>query len=137
MKRIIKKLASKYGTTDPFPLASELNIDMFFCDLGSVRGFYNCVLRQKAIYINSNLSEQQNRFTAAHELGHAILHPKMNTPFLRASTLIPISRYEAQANAFAFSLLLYGFEEVPSSASEIALLTGMPEDFVNRYIEKI
>ncbi len=137
MKKIIKKLASKYGTTDPFSLASELNIDMFFCDLGSVRGFYNCAFRQKAIYINSNLSEQQKRFTAAHELGHAILHPKMNTPFLRASTLIPISRYEAQANAFAFSLLLYGFEEMPSSASEIASLTGMPEDFVNRYIEKI
>ena len=137
MKKIIKKLASKYGTTDPVSLASDLNIDVFFCDLGNVRGFYSCAFRQKAIYINRDLSEQQKRFTAAHELGHAILHPKMNTPFLHGSTLLPVSRYEVQANTFALALLLYDLEETASSISKIASLTGMPEDFVSRYIERI
>ena len=137
MKNLIKKLASKYGTTNPFSLADELGIDVFFCDLGSVRGFYSRAFRQKAIYINCCLSEQQKQFTAAHELGHAILHPKLNAPFLRGSTLLPISKYEAQANIFAIDLLLYGQEETAFSTSEIASLIGMPEELVNRYIERL
>jgi Zn-dependent peptidase ImmA (M78 family) len=46
------------------------------------------------------------RFVCAHELGHAVLHPKSNTPFLRANTLFSIEKLEVEANTFAVELLL-------------------------------
>ncbi|MDF3004813.1 MAG: ImmA/IrrE family metallo-endopeptidase [Oscillospiraceae bacterium] len=45
------------------------------------------------------------QFTAAHELGHAVLHPKSNTPFLREHTLFSVNKLETEANRFAVSLL--------------------------------
>lgn len=43
---------------------------------------------------------------AAHELGHAIMHPDANTPFLRKCTGLLISKMEIEANKFAAELLI-------------------------------
>jgi len=83
----IKSLCSKAGTRDPFTIAEYLHIIVLQENLGSIRGYYNVVSRQKFIHINENLSDEEQCFTCAHELGHALLHPKANTPFLRENTL--------------------------------------------------
>lgn len=46
------------------------------------------------------------RFTCAHELGHAILHPDASTPFLRSKTLLSVDKMEIEANTFAVELLI-------------------------------
>lgn len=40
------------------------------------------------------------------ELGHALLHPKANTPFLLSSTLLSVDKLEIEANSFAIEMLL-------------------------------
>ena len=42
----------------------------------------------------------------AHELGHAILHPKENCYFIRNKTLLLNSKTELEANKFAMELLI-------------------------------
>lgn len=64
------------------------------------------MLRSKYIHVNYNLNESRQRYTVAHELGHAILHPNANTPFLHENTLFSVDKLERQANAFAVGLLM-------------------------------
>ncbi len=106
MRELINKLCKKYYTTNPIELAKCLNINVIFEELGTINGYYNTAFRQKFIHINSNLEEHKQKFTIAHELGHAILHPKANTPFLRENTLFSIDKLEVEANLFAVNLLI-------------------------------
>ena len=46
------------------------------------------------------------RQVCAHELGHAILHRKINTIFLDTYTYIVTDKLEIQANMFAAELLI-------------------------------
>ena len=64
------------------------------------------MLRQKQIHINCNLKGTQRIFTATHELGHAIMHPKANTPFLLANTYQSVDKLEIEANKFAVEFLI-------------------------------
>ncbi|MDY2734713.1 ImmA/IrrE family metallo-endopeptidase [Intestinibacter sp.] len=102
----IKKYISKFKTRNPFDIAESLNIIVLFEDLGTINGYFNVAYRQKFIHINQNLDENKQLFTIAHELGHAILHPKSNTAFLREHTLFSIDKLEVEANKFAAELLI-------------------------------
>ena len=106
MEKIINKLVKKYNSSDPFFIARELGILVLFEDLGAIKGYYNKQKRQKFIHINNRLNEAQARFTAAHELGHALLHPGESAPFLRENTFFSTSRLESEANTFALRLLM-------------------------------
>lgn len=55
---------------------------------------------------NENVPEHLQAFVCAHELGHALLHRNINTPFLSKNTLFSIDKIERQANTFAVELLL-------------------------------
>ncbi len=100
------KLIKKYNSSDPFEIAKYLGLTIIYEELGSVNGYYNKVKRHKQIHLNWNLDEHQIRFTVSHELGHAIMHPNANTPFLRASTYLSIDKMEIEANSFAMYLLI-------------------------------
>lgn len=99
-------LAKKYKTRNPFELANVLGILIIYEPLGQIKGYYNTAFRKKMIHINNGLTEYEQKFTAAHELGHAVLHPKSNTPFLRNQTLFSINKLEIEANKFAVDLLI-------------------------------
>ena len=101
-----KQLINKYQTNNPQEIAQELGIIVLFEPLGEINGYYNTAFRQKLIHININLTERKQQFTIAHELGHALLHPKANTPFLREKTLFSINKLEIEANKFAVDLLI-------------------------------
>ena len=101
-----KQLISKYKTNNPQEIAQELGIIILFEPLGEINGYYNTAFRQKFIHINNTLAESKQKFTIAHELGHALLHPKANTPFLRDNTLFSINKLEIEANKFAVDLLI-------------------------------
>lgn len=109
-KELVHDLCNKFHTNDPFELADSIGITVTFENLGSVQGFYNRCFRHKFIHINQDNSEEKQRFTCAHELGHAILHPEANSPFLRENTLFSIDKMEVQANRFAVDLLFSDYE---------------------------
>lgn len=52
------------------------------------------------------MSESEQCFACAHELGHALLHPDANTPFLTKYTYLSVDKYEIEANKFALELLV-------------------------------
>lgn len=88
------------------------------------------------IHLNECLHDEPvwRRFVCAHELGHAVLHPKVNTPHLRKNTLFSVNRIEREANTFAVELLAnddavreYGY----STAREVAAAFGIPHEYIS------
>lgn len=76
------------------------------------------------------------RFVCSHELGHAVLHPRSNTPFLRNKTLFSIDKNEVEANTFAVELLMDDekinkFKETNLSIQEIGKICGVPGKVVH------
>jgi Zn-dependent peptidase ImmA (M78 family) len=114
IKQTVAQLIKKFRTNNPYEIASQKNILVLFEQLGETLGYFNTYKRIQIIHINSRSSTEEQYFTAAHELGHVILHPRVNTPFLRRNTLCSIDRIEKEANEFAVELL-------------------MPDDLINEY----
>ncbi|HDX9650177.1 hypothetical protein COL68_16575 [Bacillus wiedmannii] len=134
IKDYVMKIVKKHGTTNPFEIAKRKNIIVLFEDLGNTLGFYNTYKRFKFIHINNRIDETTQRFVCAHELGHALLHPKANTPFLRNKTFFSVDRLEIEANTFAVELLLPDemiseYQDTNLSIQEIAEIYGIPESF--------
>lgn len=105
IEKVVESLCRRYGTRDPYEIASCRGVNIVRLPLGGIKGYYSKCFRQRIIHINSDFSLEDQRFTCAHELGHAILHPNSNTPFLRAGTFYSIGRFEKEANCFAVDLL--------------------------------
>lgn len=122
-------LIRRFHTADPFKIADALGIHVLFSDLGGTWGCYTSYKRIAFIHINAQISEPQQRFTCAHELGHAVLHRGLSLPYLRAHTLFSPSIYERQANSFAVELLLPDdlLREHPDcSLDHLARAAGIP-----------
>lgn len=116
--------------------AANLNIALFYPELPpSTKGVCYEVSGRKIILINSNLDENEKRYVCAHELGHAILHPKLNYSFLATETLFSPQKIEREADIFASELLisddtfsLSEFEHM--SYKQIASFLLVPEHLV-------
>lgn len=132
-KQTANILIKKYKTNDPFEIADHKGIEIFYEPLGSIYGYYNYYKRIKMIHINNNLDEKLQRFTCAHELGHAILHHDTNTTFLKSKTLFSTSKIEREANTFAVELLmpdscLYELQDTNLTIYEAAEMYGVPQE---------
>ena len=97
---------------------------------GIIRGYYSKALRTKFIHINCDLDEYQQKFTRAPELGHALMHPDLSTPFLRESTLFSVDKLEVEANRFAACLCyppnLLAEEYDGCTTAQIAEILNLP-----------
>lgn len=123
----IEKLVTKYKTNNPFDIAKGENIIIIKEPLGLINGYYNKFVRQKMIHVNEDLTYSKQLFTCGHELGHALLHPNANTPFLINNTFYSVDKLERQANYFSAKLLIpsdilslysgYTLEQIASSES--------------------
>jgi Predicted Zn peptidase len=131
-KKIATNLIGRIGTNNPFHIAEHLGITIIYTDLGNTLGFFSKYKRSKFIHLNNKLSEQLENFVCAHELGHAILHPDMNTPFLKKRTLLSTDKIERQANSFAIELLMPDsfLEESGYNIYCLAASLGIPEKLV-------
>jgi Zn-dependent peptidase ImmA (M78 family) len=124
----------KYKTNDPFELAEYLKIKIVYEDLGkNIRGYYQECPKLKIIHINNNLDYVDKRIVCSHELGHAILHPKLNIVFLQKHTFCIKDKFEREANIFVAELLipdglLIKYPEY--SIEQIAALYNMPVEFL-------
>ena len=132
-KETANKLMNKYKTTDPFYIAKCKGIQIIFEPLGNIYGYYNYYKRIKMIHINERLNETLQRFTCAHELGHALLHHDINTSFLKSHTFFSTDKIEREANTFAVELLmpdeyLYEFKNTNLTIYDAAARYGVPRE---------
>lgn len=123
-------LMKKYKTNDPFELAEYLKIKIVYEYLGKhTRGFYQACPKLKIIHINNDLDSINRKIVCSHELGHAILHSKLNIVFLHKHTFCVKNKFEREANTFAAELLIPNglLQEYPEyNLEQIAALQNMP-----------
>lgn len=107
IKEKTNQLKKRYNTECPYEIASYLKIHVMEHNLHpDINGYYKYDRRNQYIVINHNLDLNQQRIVCAHELGHAVLHPKVNTPFMNNNTFLSVSKIELEANRFAAELLI-------------------------------
>lgn len=139
LKSLALEYVKKYKTTNPFEIADKLNIHIIEWDLHKdINGYYKYDRRNRYIVINQNLSDEWKRVVCAHELGHAILHTRLNTPFMRRNTLFSVNKIEREANRFAAELLIPDSSFIESdNIYEIASLYSAPVELVQLKREKL
>jgi len=127
----IQQLIKTHGTNDPFRIATQSKIVVLFEELGkNIWGYYTCINRIPSIHINNRLDEFGTKFAIAHEFGHHIFHPGINTPFLRKNTLFSIDKIEREANHFAIKLMVGNNQPEYGETKQCFLLRcGIPEEF--------
>ena len=106
IKRIVAYYQRKYGTRDPFKIADVLGIEVQIGNIGSKSGCYMYLKRSRCIWLNENLESHEMEYVMAHELGHAIMHPRENCYFIKHKTLFLNSKNEIEANKFAVEFLI-------------------------------
>lgn len=106
VKQIADHYKRKFGTSNPFEIAEFLNIEVIFDSFDKCSGCYFFIKNHRCIFINKNLEYRDRMLVMAHELGHAILHRKLNCYFIRNKTFILNSKIEREANRFAVDLLI-------------------------------
>lgn len=108
IKHIVEGLSDLYKTKDPFKLCGCLNIKIIKSYLGSeIKGFFQETPNGfEIIHLNTNLTEEEEKYICAHELGHALLHTDISLQFFIDNKLQIKNKYEIQADKFAAELLI-------------------------------
>lgn len=136
IKDAAQRLVKRHRTNNPFIIAMNKGIIVHQTALLEVLGYHKTYKRQSVICLEESLDDHEKRFVCAHELGHAVLHPKVNTPFLRRSTLFSIDKIEREANQFAIELLVpdedvYATSDRCATVHETAVLYGVPTELMH------
>ena len=134
IKQRAAKLIRKYHTDDPFKLAPLLNINIVYGPLGGKYGNYMKYRRSRFIFIDTEKTpENMLPFICAHELGHALYTPDVNTSWMKAYTIRMDDKVERKANLFAIELLLsdmYIKSNNDVSLYRLAVDRGIPDALV-------
>lgn len=134
IKDAVKKLIKKYNTAEVYDLVEKMDIIFLRVPLDpSVNGFYQYFKRNKLIYINDKLNYYMERHVLAHELGHAVLHPKNNITYLECNTFYSKDNLELEANAFACELLITDdliIKYENYTIDEISEITHIPKELI-------
>lgn len=105
IKAFAEKLVRSHGTRDPVRIIDNLGYILIETPLMSIRGFYQYTHRYHIIYVDNGLSQHEKHWVCAHELGHALLHKRINRIFMDAHTHMVTNRFERDADKFAADLL--------------------------------
>ena len=108
IQNVANKLIKKFDTHDPFQLCQAIGVEVFYADLGSLKGMYKYLKKNRFAVINENLDPFTKTLVCAHELGHDILHQNLARKVcLQEFILYDMkSRPEYEANLFASEILL-------------------------------
>ena len=81
----VESLQRKYCERDPFRLCADMGIKLLYQPLGTdpdaIKGFYLESKRIRTITVNCNLPVVIQRIIVSHELGHAVLHRILYSPW--------------------------------------------------------
>ncbi|ATP40730.1 hypothetical protein CSE16_12105 [Solibacillus sp. R5-41] len=139
IKERTNQLKQRYNTECPYEIARYLKIHVMQHDLHEeINGYYKYDRRNQYIVINVNLDQHLQRVVCAHELGHAVLHKHVNTPFMRNNTFLSVSKIEREANRFAAELLISDdtFFEI-NNIYDLASLHNVPIDLIELKCKKL
>ena len=106
---LAEDLVRQYGTRDPFRIARQKGIQIYYMNTSHQKGFSRIILKQSCIFINENMSEPMQKMTCAHELGHLLLHRDLlqeNGIMLEYELFDIHNKTEFEANVFAANLLI-------------------------------
>ena len=108
IRTIAHELITKFDTRDPFELCKAIGVEVFYADLGNLKGMYKYLKKNRFAVINENLDVYTRTLVCAHELGHDILHQDLAKKIcLQEFILYDMrSRPEYEANLFASEILL-------------------------------
>lgn len=129
----VDNIYKKYRTRNPYKIADDMDVIVHYMNLGQgTRGLCHHKKRIKQIFLHENLEEWEERFVLTHEIGHLVMHPNHNAPFLQ-TTFFSRSRYEIEANKFAAELIisdtdLRGYRDY--TISQIAGIYGLPVEII-------
>ena len=100
-------LVRSTGTRDPERIAEALGIIVMDVNFEKQKGIYKVILRNRFIFIKSDLSEVMRRIVLLHEIGHDQLHRRLADEFrefqifdMRGNVM------EYEANLFAAQIAL-------------------------------
>lgn len=128
MNRIIdaaEKILKKFGGRDIFETAENSGANVWFRELGGLKGFYICENGARYIVINEALDDALKRVVCAHELGHDTLHRELSVGGLREGTLfLDTNKTEREANLFAACVLITD-EEILEAMNENADISSV------------
>ena len=133
IKAITHRLRRKYPGQTLRQLSDCLQVTIIQKPLGQLPGAYFLLKRNKIILLNTELTPEEERFVLAHELGHAVMHRKVNCFFSRKYTYLKTNIYEMEANAFAAELLIPGkmpAEYQDYTEKQLANLYEVPVDLI-------
>lgn len=132
LKSDVNSLIELYGTCDPETILRELGVSVYNTDLlpPSTLAMKVTSDEETTIGILDNLSEYTRKFVLAHELGHVIEHTNSSTTFYRRfSAGLQVPKIEAEANRFAFYLLLSNLDiNEPLNKYDFVKSYGLPEE---------
>jgi len=138
IRDLAEELIDRYGTRNPFKLCKELDIDVVYDDIGSLKGLYTIIMDCKFILINANLNKYMKKIVCAHELGHEFLHHEFAQDKIIKEFMIydMKSRPEYEANIFACHILLddkevYNYAKDGCDAQQIANLLNSDVNLVS------
>ena len=100
-------LVRSTGTRDPERIAEALGIIVKDVNFEKQKGLYKVILRNRFIFIKSDLSEVMRRIVLLHEIGHDQLHRHLDDVF-QEFQIFDMSRnvMEYEANLFAAQIAL-------------------------------
>lgn len=107
IKSIVNGITEMYHTRNIYELINSLNITLIRKDFKNSKKarFFRNSFGDEFIFLDSKLSESEERYVLAHELGHAILHTNLSCEYFYFSKL-NYDKVEFQANLFATELLI-------------------------------
>ena len=123
-------LVRSTGTRDPERIAEALGIIVKDVNFEKQKGLYKVILRNRFIFIKSDLSEVMRRIVLLHEIGHDQLHRHLDDVFqefqifdMRGNVM------EYEANLFAAQIALpdeeiLGYIRSGYDAAQIAMATA-------------
>lgn len=140
IKNKVKNIIKRYKTNDPYEIVEALDVILLYVPLVGVNGFYNYYKRNHIIYLNENISEEEQRITLAHELGHLFLHKNTNAIYLNTATSLNTQRLEREADIFASELLISDnsiLDNADMTAKTLSSLLGVKEKHIIYKYENI
>lgn len=120
-----EEMLKNFGGRDIFETAENSGANVWFRELGGLKGFYICENGARYIVINEALDDALKRVVCAHELGHDTLHRELSAGGLREGTLfLETNKTEREANLFAACVLITD-EEILETMNENADISSV------------
>lgn len=134
IRQTAAQLRKKFGGRSIFETAENSGANVWFRELGSLKGFYICENGCRYIIVNKALDDLVAKTVCAHELGHDMLHRELSAGGMRENTLfLTNNKTEREANLFAAEMLvtdreaLSVLEYAPDTEQAAYELGVMPE----------